>query len=208
MDKPRVCIVGNAIDPVARGPWIDQHDYVVRFNDYVLAKHEDRVGAKLTHWAIVTGHFARGRNLSRTLGGRLYCGHLESVWLRIDIHEPPAWYLGAIQNLRHVREYDNLTIVRNDLQECPHMPQDWMTPLVVDPAVPVSLPSTGLLAIANALLRWGPPLDVCGFGPRDGFRDGHYYKPTARALSVHNWDAERALLNQLADAGVINWQAA
>lgn len=68
------------------------------------------------------------------------------------------------------------------------------------------VPTTGIVAIAEALDRWGKVVDIAVYGSAELYRPGYYYEDEVidcDAVSSHKYEAERLLLNEWAKDGLI-----
>ena len=178
----KAIVVGNAgtLRGSGLGPAIDAHDAVVRCNYFRTEGHEPDVGSKTTHWILIA---------NRSVAGRLPetdCATLAEVWLRfngqIDSYERVRKRLKNARRIERVRSWDAF-------EGFPQWTADRKR---------LTVPTTGILAIVKALDRWGPVVNIAGFGPRSetpaklAYYWGQVY---CSAGSCHDYGAERLLIN-------------
>lgn len=191
-DRPSVVVVGNGSSLTGRGlgPGIDQHQYVVRVNDYRLADQQHDAGSRTTHWMLccspdVIQRFSDPRD----------CSDLRELWLMarkanhriVDQARErfPAPRVETIWHLEH--RFPRFIRWKRDVER-----------IRVPRCGNAVRPTTGLFAIAQALDRWGPPVHLAGFDPA-----ATYYWGGAVPARLHNLQAEAELIDDWQAAGLV-----
>lgn len=212
LQRPSVVVVGNggSLRGSRLGWMIDGYDVVVRCNWYTLDGYEADVGTRTTHWCIMCSprtltHFQTATVPFGTF--RTDCSHLTELWLRYTGHdEPYEKALTLFQNWKHAE-----TVQTTQFPNCSW----WMEPGVTRPQQPpekdimrIDMATTGLLAVLKALDKWGPPVNIAGFGPRHEVVPHHYehdgYEhPPKEHVPVIDFEAERLLLNEWEERGLV-----
>lgn len=202
--KPTVCVVGNSVNlrdcPI--GTLIDEHDVVVRVNWYTIDGFEKYSGTKTTHWMLFCSYLedtlARGHVHSGTI--RYHCRGITGLWGRhygnraeweYCLSLLPGWK--QAEKIGHRPTAFAVQRWKDDYERFFGHPDDRL-----------KMPTTGLLAVVKAIEKWGVTINIAGFGHRHQTRHGHYYNPKYTPLNdVHDWDAERQLLNEWEEDGII-----
>lgn len=190
IERPSVVVVGNASNLKDRkiGWLIDDHDVVVRSNFYRTEGFEESVGSRTTHWSIVC--IGGAIDILDESGPR-DCSAYTEVWPRYSGDE--SLYEETCKRLQNVK---------NTQKICGHFILKNFDRYNTD-RQRVECLTTGVVTIANAVDRWGPPVHVAGFGSADKFVSGYYYDKDQAFKKYHDYEAERLLLNEWEEGGYI-----
>lgn len=187
IERPSVIVVGNASNLKDRklGWLIDQYDVVIRSNFFKTEDYGDSVGSRTTHWAVVCA----GGILD--LLAPTDCTNFVEVWPRYSgSDEEYDGVCARLMNPKNIKKICGYSIMNNF--------ERWN---VDRHRLPV--PTTGMVSIAEALDRWGAPVDVAGYGPADKYVPGYYYPSSPVTATSHDYDAERILINEWEQDGLI-----
>lgn len=191
--RPTTVVVGSGSSTAGRGlgQQIDRHDRIVRINWYRTAGHEDDVGSRTTHWMLCCSP-----DVLRLKNGPIDCRQMAEVWTMAR----PRYQADVDQlrnRLQHARTVLHIPHLSHRMYRFARWHED-VKRITVEKYGGAIRPTTGLIAIANALDRWGPPIDVAGFDP-----SGRYHWGKAGRFENHNLQAEAELIDDWQAAGLV-----
>jgi hypothetical protein len=182
----RIILVGNGPSTLKRkkGPVINNHEIIIRLNDWVTDGFEQHVGSKTTHWFVGPSKWSRikGRDISKLKG---FC-------------------------MLPYKHYKSESFIREHLRKCLELdPDDFdfldkedsrkMTEIATNFGCDL-IPSSGLNAILYLTCILRLPITIIGFDcyqDKDDFT--HYYGDNNRDLTfnLHNWKIEKDIITAL-----------
>lgn len=179
---PSIVLVGNggSLKGCGKGSVIDDHDYVLRFNNFVTEGFESDVGGRFTHWATCLDKSVKAREVKG----------LKEVLLTVNEAMNQAWW-ERWRTMLEWKERKGVNVVK---------------PAWMQISKNQGLISSGLTAVKHYLLEFRQ-VSLVGF---DSFRIEHvhhYWEPEViRSKDCpHNRDEEINELRNLTDAGRIVW---
>ena len=181
-----VCIVGNgpSIMKTKKGALINEHDIVIRFNDFKIKGYEKHVGNKTTHW--FTG-----------LGGQ------QTPRRASDIKQIQTVIYSHMTD--RINSRVNMKILGRPSKPVLYVNRKMRTYIINKYFSPTMCPTTGIFTICLLLEYYNKPISIIGFDfKRSNETMLHYFGKATKYIKEHNFEKEKDIIRKLVLLGMVN----